>query len=409
MVDKLITKKGSYELRIEKIKAEKEEFLGYVDKLYKNIENIKLLFNPKFEIMYKSSEIEFDNDLRDINELTTLDSWVRKDHVIDIILNDVMAGDEIKIGEINVVLFNIKNFDNKGFTMDEFDEEADTFSLYESIFYCNEFPRGIVEDGIFDSSKKSYRRGILLYISHIELEEEYRNKGYGEYTLKYIEKIVENLFNVDVASLVIRAEPFRADYTGEKACYNHERFLDRLEYKESDMYYYKIFNFMGSDKPKTEFTFKEKVTMLENGKYMHGDLRHKKKIADELKQSIEESGNYAIEQCENYIKQIDSIIKSIKSIDNSKFEIKDKDKVEVIIIKKYIELQSKKPVIQYINELGHRVKTNSEKGERKYTHEDINAILESDKVIGDKQVQEVAKQISLLKSEIFYDNYFKRE
>lgn len=399
MIENLLYKKRIYEARREKAKTKKVEIIQSIEELCKDIDNIKLLYDTNLYLNYKS-DVQFDNDLRDIDELRELDGWVRKDHIIDIILNDYEGEDDLKIGKIEVVLFNIKNFSNRGFTMDEFDNDGDTFALYEAI-ELNKFPPALVENGIFDSRyEKSYRNGILVYIADIEIQEEYQNKGYGEYTLKYIEKIIENLFNVSVSSLVMYSDPFRQYYEDNELCNDKEMFLDRLGYRETDEYYYKLFNWGMIDEPSEDFSNAEKLMILKKAKYLYGDLEYKKKVGSELKELIEQREEDIIEECEDFISQIDIIVKDIEAIDKSKLEVKENDKAEVIIIKKYIELQSKKAVTQYINDSGYRIKTKSTKGERKYVEDDIRAVLQGSKIIGDKQVFEIANKIAELRSQM---------
>lgn len=397
MVGNLLYKREKYEKEIKRRKVKKDEGIQHVEEFCKDMDNIKLLYDTSLTLIYKSNSV-FNHDLREIQEFKNLEEWIRKDHSIDMILTDCMDDSEIGIGTIKVVLFNTRNFEDKEITRNEFKKDRDTFKLYQEI-ESRMLPQALIKD----------RHGLLVYISSIEIQEQYRNKGYGEYTLKYIDKIIESLFNVEVASLVINADPFRDYYEGRRQCRNKDRLLDRLGYKESYIYYYKFLMFGITEPPKEEFSTVEKSMIFRRGKYMYGDLEYKNKIKDELKELIKESQEQRIEECESYIEQIDSIIKDIKSIDKSKFEIKEKDKVEVIIVKKYIELQSKKAVTEYINESGRRVKTDSHKGERKYLEDDIRAVLKGDKVVGDKQVYEVAYKIALLNSDVFYDNYCRRK
>lgn len=51
------------------------------------------------------------------------------------------------------------------------------------------------------------------------------------------------------------------------------------------------------------------------------------------------------------------------------------DSLHTVIFKKYLELSDTVKVTTYINDQGHRIKTNSYKGERKYTSNDIADII----------------------------------
>lgn len=51
------------------------------------------------------------------------------------------------------------------------------------------------------------------------------------------------------------------------------------------------------------------------------------------------------------------------------------DSLHIVIFKKYLELSDTVKVTTYINNQGYRIKTNSYKGERKYTSNDIADII----------------------------------
>ncbi|NEZ49313.1 hypothetical protein FDB54_06720 [Clostridium botulinum] len=78
-----------------------------------------------------------------------------------------------------------------------------------------------------------------------------------------------------------------------------------------------------------------------------------------------------------YKESIQNIDKIMKVIENNQC-VNDRDSFETIVFKKYLELESVKKVADYINELGYRIKTHSYIGERKYTSNDISAIIASD-------------------------------
>lgn len=59
-----------------------------------------------------------------------------------------------------------------------------------------------------------------------------------------------------------------------------------------------------------------------------------------------------------------------------KCTIQPTDSLQTIVCKKYIELSDVIKVAAYINNEGYRIKTNSYKRERKYTTNDITAIVE---------------------------------
>lgn len=59
-----------------------------------------------------------------------------------------------------------------------------------------------------------------------------------------------------------------------------------------------------------------------------------------------------------------------------KCTIQPTDSLQTIVCKKYIELSDVIKVATYINNEGYRIKTNSYKRERKYTTNDITAIVD---------------------------------
>lgn len=78
-----------------------------------------------------------------------------------------------------------------------------------------------------------------------------------------------------------------------------------------------------------------------------------------------------------YTNQIAEIEKVIDTIENNAC-INENDSLETIVYKKYLELENVYKVSNYINDLGHRIKTQSHIGERKYTPNDITEIITSD-------------------------------
>lgn len=412
MINSLIGKRRKFELKSKWIKKKQEEYFEEVEKLYKNIDNIKLLYNTESDVTYGIENVEFDSDLRNVNEFDNINLWLRKDYNINILLSNFYKDSKIKIGEIKVVLFNIENFKDKSWTIDEFDLESETFVLYEEIFN-NRLPNYLVKEFSFEEDDSSYRKGVLLYISNIEIYKSYRNRGYGEYTLKYIGKIVENLFNIQVASVVIGAEPFIEYYMEKNKIHKYESFLDRLGFEKTDIYYYKVLKYFSST-DEVKFDIYEKIKSLKSGKYMYGSLEHKKKLCNELKQAVDMNYTYKIEQYNEWIEKLNNVINNLQNIKVSKLEVNEKDSLEDIVIKKYIEIQNKKEVAKYLNDRGFRIKTKSRNGERQYTSKDVNEILCNDKILVDTQIKNIAYKICEVQtyeaeSKVFDRDYFKQE
>lgn len=166
MINSLIGKRRKFELKLKWIKKKQEEYFEEVENLYKNIDNIELLYDTESDVTYRIENVEFDSDLRNVNEFDNINLWLRKDYNINILLSNFYKDSKIKIGEIKVVLFNIENFKDKSWTIDEFDLESETFVLYEEIFN-NRLPNCLVKEFSFEEDDSSYRKGVLLYISNI--------------------------------------------------------------------------------------------------------------------------------------------------------------------------------------------------------------------------------------------------
>lgn len=76
-----------------------------------------------------------------------------------------------------------------------------------------------------------------------------------------------------------------------------------------------------------------------------------------------------------------------------KCTIHPSDSLETIVIKKYLELGDVVKVAAYINNQGHRIKTNSYKGERKYISNDIADIIYNPDEIVDSELVHAIKEM----------------
>lgn len=88
-----------------------------------------------------------------------------------------------------------------------------------------------------------------------------------------------------------------------------------------------------------------------------------------------------------------SIIKKIINVLEKFSKINEMDTFEIIVFKKYLELENVSKVAKYVNELGYRIKTNSYIGERKYNGTDITEILIKDNVKVEDELKEVVKYL----------------
>lgn len=114
---------------------------------------------------------------------------------------------------------------------------------------------------------------------------------------------------------------------------------------------------------------------------MYKDKRKNKIL--EIKEKIQS-------ECKEQIYKLDFILKVLEG--NS---INPYDQVETVIYKLYLQLNNVSLVADEVNKIGFRIKTESTKGQRKYTSNDITQILESDKVQVDRELNEVVKMIKI--------------
>lgn len=120
---------------------------------------------------------------------------------------------------------------------------------------------------------------------------------------------------------------------------------------------------------------------------MNDNLENKKAMYEELAKK-------ATKKYKNEMKVIKDVIKAIEN--NSCIE-KD-DSLETIVFKKYLELENVQRVAKAINDLGYRIKTESWVGERKYTSNDITAILTDEKCPVEKKLRDTVQYLQ-------YKNY----
>lgn len=93
-----------------------------------------------------------------------------------------------------------------------------------------------------------------------------------------------------------------------------------------------------------------------------------------------------------YNKEMKIIKKVINTIEKYS-EIKEEDTFEIIVFKKYLELENVSNVAKEINELGYRIKTDSYIGERKYNGTDITEILKRNDIKVEHELKEVVKYL----------------
>lgn len=117
---------------------------------------------------------------------------------------------------------------------------------------------------------------------------------------------------------------------------------------------------------------------------MNQDLKNKKAKYEDLKEKATQKYHEAIQE-------IDKIISAI----DEHCEIAEGDTFETIVFKKYLELENVTKVAKYINELGHRIKTDSWVGEKKYIGKDISDILMNNDIEVNQELREVVQYLHL--------------
>ena len=108
----------------------------------------------------------------------------------------------------------------------------------------------------------------------------------------------------------------------------------------------------------------------------------------ERKLKLEKSKNKIIKEYNN---RIDKINQYIKVLEKSK--IKKHDNVETKIYKLYMQLDNVTSVANKINNMDYRISTNSKKGKRKYTTNDITYVITNKEAIVEKELKEVVQEI----------------
>ncbi|MBW9159471.1 hypothetical protein [Clostridium tagluense] len=100
------------------------------------------------------------------------------------------------------------------------------------------------------------------------------------------------------------------------------------------------------------------------------------------------------------ITELDRLLKVIENMDVSK-----DDNFETIIFKKYVEFESVNEVANCINDLGYKVKTNSNIGCRKYISKDISNILTKENIEVEAELKETVSTMFLYNSYRAYKRY----
>lgn len=114
---------------------------------------------------------------------------------------------------------------------------------------------------------------------------------------------------------------------------------------------------------------------------MQENVRLRKKVLLNAKEKIIKEFEYKAKTLDMYIGVLE------KSI------VYEGDSVETIAFKLYMQLDNVSKVSKKINELGFRISTNSHLGERKYTSNDITAIITNKEAIVDTDLKEVVQDI----------------
>lgn len=190
--------------------------------------------------------------------------WIRKDYNVKIFKMDKETEEEKNIGFMELVLFNLIEFNeqNEDCIIECFDDEQETMDLYREL-KNNSFPLMLTNEFSYDRFNllKNAREGVLLYLENIWIYEEFRGKGYGSFTLKNLNKIVEFLFNINVSGIISLLAPmYKTIVDGETQFYYKENnedlntlkcIFNRCDFKFIESgngnYCYRIHNYFGKD------------------------------------------------------------------------------------------------------------------------------------------------------------------
>ena len=102
-----------------------------------------------------------------------------------------------------------------------------------------------------------------------------------------------------------------------------------------------------------------------------------------------------LEEVRNNIKELEYIEEVLKeNIDLNKMEVNE------VIFRLYLKLENVKEVSKKINDLNFRIKT--DRGYRKYIHQDISDVLKNKNAIKDKKLASIVTKIFRSKRKNFY-------
>ena len=157
----------------------------------------------------------------------------RQDYRVDIMLMYSQEESEEKIGDMDIVIFDLENI-AKEYEDEEmlgYDDDAETAGAYNAIknYGDSSIFKGFNEEdldvGGSDYEAEKIRIGHTVYIKNIYIQEEYRNKGYGSDVLKNMKLILRHMLNLDVKGIFGMAVP------GERVVEVLGNFKDeRMEY-----------------------------------------------------------------------------------------------------------------------------------------------------------------------------------
>lgn len=151
----------------------------------------------------------------------------------------VYVGDKKEIGHISGIYFDIRNAITAGMNlMDTLDEiSADTFIIYEALL-C-----GMDEDEIYEEYVMGEQN--IFHLTHLSIDEKFRNKGIGSYTVKHLRQIIYYLYSLNIGTILLHASPLteRGEFeeNSEKVIEGRKRlrsFYRNLGYNDTDIELY---------------------------------------------------------------------------------------------------------------------------------------------------------------------------
>ncbi|NFG60049.1 hypothetical protein FC778_15365 [Clostridium botulinum] len=382
------------EQRFKKYKKLKESDIHYLDTIKKN--------RPIF--------IEFiDNAIEEVNALET----------------KYIEGYEVRVAN------EIKNpIDNKEFVRDSewgwYNQEPENLeNIQIDIVLKNEIEEITIgkidcDVRIFNGALRGDLKRYDVHLNNISIFEEYKDRGYGTFILRHIPMIISDLYKVEVYRVtttmkVIEFDKYKIYETkyserieGLKRWLIRNNYTENFEYiklKDDENLVFELdqtkresINIILSSLEDEIENLCFRVWRYDNHTYVKTGIEECKKIVDKLLDNKYSSGikdrkilglkNLREKFIKKYdeqkkiredeIKLIDEIIKFYNYISMEQLKVLDKDSIDDIVIKLFLESLNLRRVSEGLERLGYMGK-NKQGEKRKYTDEQVkNMIIDSE-------------------------------